>query len=249
MDESHKAFISDNDSRETYESWEACLAEGVRTRKVDKEVPDVTQQMHEKSLSEGRDILKSANEEEKQKWLSKDGEDWSGAFGHDPKAYLDSNGKKRREPGVDPPLHDPHHPSSDEHTTDDEYDIDSDDDDHADLGIQDADNTNSAGDMQGNVSRHQKNKNSEDTNGDADTLATATTDSSAMDGGESLNGKDTNKQNKRTEQRKHRGMMQWKPARNAKFAMDGGKLGLKKLTKRVTGGLEGRQPGVETETA
>jgi len=40
--------------------------------------------------------------------------------------------------------------------------------------------------------------------------------------------------------------MQWKPARNAKFAMDGGKLGLKKLTKRVTGGLEGRQPGVET---
>lgn len=38
-DDSHKAFISDNDSRETYETWEACLAEGVRGHKVDKEVP------------------------------------------------------------------------------------------------------------------------------------------------------------------------------------------------------------------
>jgi len=247
MDESHKSFISDNDSRETYESWEACLAEGVRTRKVDKEVPDVTQQLHEKSLTEGRDILKASDEKERQKWLAKDGADWSGAFGHDPKAYLDSNGKKRREPGVDPPLHDPHHPSSDEYSTDDEYDISDDDSDNIDLGIQDADNTTSAGDMQGNVARHQKGRNSKETNGDTDTLAT--TDSSAMDGGESLTSKDSNKQNKRTEERRHRGMMQWKPARNAKFAMDEGKLGLSKLKKKVTGGLDGRQPGVETETA
>ena len=55
-----------------------------------------------------------------------------------------------------------------------------------------------------------------------------------------------NKQNKRTEQRKQRGLMQWKPARNAKFAKDQGKLGLKKLKNKITGGLDGRQPGVET---
>lgn len=42
--------------------------------------------------------------------------------------------------------------------------------------------------------------------------------------------------------------MQWKPARNAKFAMDEGKIGLKKLKSKVTGGLDGRQPGVETGT-
>lgn len=234
MDESHKEFISDNDSRETYESWEACLAEGVRTRRVDKEVPETTQQMHEESLTQGRDILSQADEKEKEKWLSKDGEDWSGAFGHDPKAYLDSNGKKRREPGVDPPLHDPHHPSSDEHSTDDEYDIDSDDDDDVDLGVKDASNTN-AGGMKGGRSSE---------SADTDTLGTQ---SSGMDGGESLNEKGTNKQNKRTEERKHRGMMQWKPARNAKFAMDEGKLSLSKLKKKMTGGLDGRQPGVETE--
>ena len=40
--------------------------------------------------------------------------------------------------------------------------------------------------------------------------------------------------------------MQWKPARNIVFAKDQGVLGVKKLTKKVTGGLEGRQPGVET---
>jgi hypothetical protein len=40
--------------------------------------------------------------------------------------------------------------------------------------------------------------------------------------------------------------MQWKPARNAKFAKDEAKIGLAKLKKKVTGGLDGRQPGVET---
>jgi len=69
---------------------------------------------------------------------------------------------------------------------------------------------------------------------------------SARTNGSSIAG-DVNKANKRTEQRKQRGMMQWKPARNAKFAKDQGKLGLKKLKSRITGGLDGRQPGVETE--
>ena len=58
--------------------------------------------------------------------------------------------------------------------------------------------------------------------------------------------KDVNKQNKRAEERRHRGLMQWKPARNAKFAKDEAKIGLAKLKKKVTGGLDGRQPGVET---
>jgi Ca2+-dependent lipid-binding protein len=217
MDESHETFITDNDSRETYESWEACLAEGVRQRKVDKEMPDVVQQLHEDSLTEGRDILQSADDDEKKKWLTKSGTDWSGAFGQDPKAYVDSTGKKRREPGAEEPLHDPHHPSSDEDNEDDEDDTTSSDDD---LGIQDANNT-------GDGSR------------EGASLETARTTGSSASG-------DVNKANKRTEQRKQRGMMQWKPARNAKFAKDQGKLGLKKLKSRITGGLDGRQPGVET---
>ena len=56
------------------------------------------------------------------------------------------------------------------------------------------------------------------------------------------------KQAKRTERRKQRGMMQWKPARNALFAADGAKLGVKKLGAKIgLGGLKGREPTVETE--
>ncbi|TLD36646.1 meiotically up-regulated protein [Venturia nashicola] len=211
-DDSHKAFISDNDSRETYETWEACVAEGVRGHKVDKEVPDIIQHLHEESLTEGRDILKSESEDEKKKWLTKSGTDWSGAFGENPKDYVDSRAKKQHRER----LHDPNNASTD----DDSYNDTSD---------------SSDADLRGNASLD---------DATASTIDTTTSSGS----GSGSPGKANNKQNKRTEHRKHRGLMQWKPARNAKFAVDEGKLGLKKLKSKVTGGLDGRQPGVETET-
>jgi hypothetical protein len=251
MDESHEAFIQDNDSRETYETWEACLAEGVRQRKVEKEVPELVQQLHEESLTEGRDVLKDAPEEEKQKWLSKDGTDWSGAFGRDPKAYLDLKGRKRREPGVDEPLHDPHHPSSDEGNDPDES---TSSDSDPDLGIQDADTAGSASNMDGRKQRPDADADGEAKSSTSDarasmtsngtTLRSTSTDATAS----SISTKDSNGQNKRTERRKHRGLMQWKRARNARFAKDEGRIGLRKLKNKITGGLDGRQPGVETET-
>jgi hypothetical protein len=78
--------------------------------------------------------------------------------------------------------------------------------------------------------------------------STARTDTTAYSSGDmsSRSSKEINKQNKRTEERKQRGMMQWKPARNAKFAKDQAKIGIAKLKKKVTGDLDGRQPGVET---
>lgn len=242
-DESHQAFIVDNDTRETYETFECCLAEGVRMRKVDKELPDKVQQLHDSSLTEGRDVLKSADEDEKKKWLSKTGEDWSGAFGHDPKAYMDTKGRKRREPGVDEPLHDPYHPSDDEEN-DDEDATDS----LSDLGIQDADTAGSADNMNGGVRHQPTDLSPDDPRGSMNTTRTDTTEttSGTLSQESSRSSKDINKQNKRTEERKQRGLMQWKPARNARFAKNQGKLGLSKLKKKVTGGLEGRQPGVET---
>ncbi|KAF2190610.1 hypothetical protein K469DRAFT_721518 [Zopfia rhizophila CBS 207.26] len=245
-DEAHEEFIVDNDSRETFETWEACMTEGVRNRKVDKELPDRIQQLHDESLTEGRDIFKQANEEEKKKWLSKSGEDWSGAFGHDPKAYMDTKGKKRREPGVDGPLHDPYHPSDDEDHDDDDEDTSSSDD----LGIRDANNVGNAENMNGGPN-HQETNLSPDEPRDSTTTGrtdTTTDSNSALNHTSTSSSKDINRQNKRAEERKQRGLMQWKPARNAKFASDQGKIGFRKLKKRITGGLEGRQPGVETET-
>jgi len=185
-DESHQQYVVDDDSRETFETWEACVAEGVRERKVTKELPPAVEELHEKSLTEGRDVLKNADPEERQKWLAKDGQDWSGAFGHDPKAYMGSSGKKRREPGAEAPLHDPHDPSSDD---DDASDGDNSTGSGApDLGMQDGETALAGQDMGGAKERQQ-------VNGDAPSE------------------KGREEANKRTEKRKNRGLRQWKPIR------------------------------------
>lgn len=221
MDESHEAFVADNNTRETFETWEACLAEGVRTRVVEKELPERVQTLHDESLTEGRDVLKQAPEEEKQKWLTKTGTDWSGAFGDDPANYVDKSGRKRREPGRDPPLQDGEDPDNDGFTAGEDED-DSDDD----LGIQDASNVD---------------RSPSSTRKSIGTMESGWTAGTA----ESYESQqDVNRQNKKTEERKQRGLMQWKPARNLKFAKDEGVIGLRKLKGKITGGLEGRQPGV-----
>lgn len=87
-DRDHLKFVSDNESRETIESWEACFAEGVRKEHVVSEVPPSTQRMHDASLTQGRDVLAQADEKDKKEWLSRDGTDWTGAFGQDPADLL-----------------------------------------------------------------------------------------------------------------------------------------------------------------
>ena len=247
MDESHGQFVVDNNTRETFETWEACLSEGVRERIVHKNTPDSIQEMHEKSLTEGRDILKASSAAEKKRWTTRTGEDWSGAFGHDPTAYMDNKGRKRREPGRDPPLHDPINPSDDEAHEDDNESLDSDqpgsDDD---IGIvQDGGNmsrpSTSGRQVNGDASRNTGA--SMDSDVGRNSIATQDTTMS----GSPQSKKDVNKANKRAEERKQRGLMQWKPARNAKFAKDEGMIGLRKLKGKITGGLEGRKPDVETE--
>ncbi|KAL9082833.1 MAG: hypothetical protein Q9159_006164 [Coniocarpon cinnabarinum] len=228
MDESHGAFVMDNNSRETFETWEACFAEGVRTRGVDKETPDMVQKLHDESLTEGRDVLKEADPREKKQWLTKQGTDWSGAFGHDPKAYMNSRGRKAREPGAEAPLHDPINPELDDDGTQDE-------ESDEDLGIQDA--------TQGHSPTSPRKSTATDRTG----ASMITTDTGASEMSNAASQKDVNRQNRRTEERKQRGMMQWRPARNAKFALDEGKIGVRKLKSRFTGSLEGRQPDVETE--
>ena len=110
IDESHDRFVVDNNSRENFEAWEACVANGVRPRRISSEIPEEVETLHEKSLVEGRDILKQASPEERKRWIDKQGQDWSGAFGQDPGAYTDHHGHKMAEPGRDEPIHDPVNP-------------------------------------------------------------------------------------------------------------------------------------------
>lgn len=156
MDESHGQFVIDNDTRETFETWEACVSEGVRpAHGIALEVPEETRALHEKSLVEGRDVLRQ---------------------------------------GQQPPT--PPTPLA-------------------------------------NGSARSSSSSSEET------LSTMTSSPE----------KTGNKANKRTEHRKQRGMMQWKPARNAAFAKHEAQFALGKVKAKLgMSGLSGREPDVETET-
>jgi hypothetical protein len=242
-DRSHERFIVDDDTRETFETWEACMAEGVRTTKVLPEVPEKTRELHEQSLTKDRDVLHQAEPEkktewleledpdEKKRWLDKDGRNWSGAFGHDPKAYMDSTGRKRAEPGRDKPVKDPILPADhDDDIPDDAEDEDDDDSDtdSADLGHTDVTNVSSAKEMSG----QEHLDGTTDTNGQPESKKELEADA---------------KTNKRSERRKQRGLMQWKPVRNLAFAKDETKFALRRVKHKLTGGLNGREPDVETE--
>lgn len=239
-DRDHYRFVSDNDSRETIETWEACFAEGVRREDVTKDVPPTVQKLHEESLTHGRDVLATAPEEDKKKWLSKDGTDWSGAFGVDPAELMKRRGSRG---DVDP--EDQYEEESSESGTKEGSDDVRPGIEHesTDLGIKDATTDPPA---------------APDGDGDGDPLTRADTDgtartsmSTSADSKMSTSSKNPIKAIKdyrtrsRDLHRQQRGLMQWRPMRNAQFAKDQATFAMRKVTKM--GSLSGRQPDVETE--
>ncbi|OQE23139.1 hypothetical protein PENSTE_c009G00780 [Penicillium steckii] len=231
IDESHEQFVVDNDSRETFETWEACNAQGVRSRTVSKDVPEEVQQKHEKSLIDGRDVLKQAEPAERRRWIDREGHDWSGAFGHDPRAYTDSVGRKVAEPGRDSPPHDPVIPPP----------LD---------GQPDSKQTN-GGPGEGSPENDDNEQYDESSDSDSEQLSQgpSTVSPATASSSRPSVSQETERSNKRTEQRQQRGLMQWRPARNAVFAKDEAKYAVNKIKKKVgIGGLTGREPDVETET-
>ncbi|KAI2620223.1 hypothetical protein GGS26DRAFT_316740 [Hypomontagnella submonticulosa] len=234
-DRDHLKFVSDNDSRETIETWEACFAEGVRGEEVERTVPPSVQKLHEDSLTQARDVLAQAPEQERRKWLAKDGTDWTGAFGKDPAELMTGReGREETEYESDED-EDEDLPNG---TADDNAETSKENEEgKEDLGIQDATTASprvSAAEEMGRPS----------TSGSA--LTGATTDS-----GRSKSSRNPIKQYKdyreksRDLHRQHRGLMQWRPLRNAQFAKDEAKFAIRRVTHM--GALSGRHPDVETE--
>ncbi|KAK4228461.1 hypothetical protein QBC38DRAFT_153165 [Podospora fimiseda] len=252
-DRDHLKFVSDNESRETIESWEACFAEGVRAEHVKAEVPPVVQKLHEESLTHGRDVLRTASEEDKKMWLSRDGRDWTGAFGKDPNELLANH---RGESGSG---------SSASASVEDQDEDSSDDDDEVDLGIADAEH----GELDAEKKKKEKKgkdedegngnytweRNSEESSGAAGRASVDTRDTMDMTISQatqaSTNSKNPIKVYKdyrsrsRDLHRQHRGLMQWKPMRNIAFAKDETLFAARRVMK--VGSLSGRKPDVETE--
>lgn len=219
-DTDHVRFVSGNDTRETIETWEACYAEGVRQQEVLTEVPPAIQKLHDESLTQGRDVLAQADEKQKEKWLAKDGTDWSGAFGQDPSELA-----ARKESIADT--------EGDDQFDEEEYDDD--DSDEPDLGLKDAET-------------HGSRDSAENNSNDRASVASHGTDGSTSSKKSSKNPiamyKDY-KERSRDLHRKHRGLMQWRPMRNAQFAKNEAKFAVRKV--KTWGALDGREPDVETE--
>ncbi|GAB1192265.1 hypothetical protein APSETT444_001454 [Aspergillus pseudonomiae] len=235
IDESHERYVVDNHSRETYETWEACIAEGVRPRSISLEVPEETEQMHERSLVDGRDVLKHADPKERRQWIDKQGQDWSGAFGNDPSAFMNHDGHKVAEPGRDnPPYSAGGHSVEAVHPEEEEEDEEEDD----------SSSSSSSSGTENSTEQRLSTANGSQLSSTG-TPPSTTEDSLASSSKEN---KHTKKANRRSEQRQQRGLMQWKPARNAVFARNEAKFALRKVRKRFTGSLTGREPDIETET-
>ncbi|KAK4166084.1 hypothetical protein QBC43DRAFT_233169 [Cladorrhinum sp. PSN259] len=243
-DKDHLKFVSDNDSRETIESWEACFAEGVRAEHVNAEVPPLVQKLHEESLTHGRDVLRTASEKDKRMWLSRDGRDWTGAFGEDPAELLAAH---RNESGSVTEY------DSTAPTENEEEDVD--------LGIVDADhgklgeerkgeaNESEDGDSNGNYTWRRSSDDAQGTGGadrraSIDTRATSATKASTSSKNPIKQYKDYRSRS-RDLHRQHRGLMQWKPMRNIAFAKDETLFAARRMMK--VGSLNGRKPDVETE--
>lgn len=250
IDESHEHFVVDNHTRETFETWEACIAEGVRSRSIEAEVPERTEQMHEQSLLQGRDILKVADPKERRRWIDKEGQDWSGAFGQDPLVQIkaDEQNQSRRGPGQQGTVM--HLP---------------DDDEGSDISDSSNEREHEPGHGHGQGQKpeyeaHQgpngtdgtiggipKTNNTTSRPSTGDSKSTGPSQTSTMETA-SNSTKSSKKAAKRSEQRHQRGIMQWKPARNASFAKDEAKFALKKVKQKFSGDLAGREPDIETET-
>lgn len=191
-DRDHLKFVSDNDSRETIESWEACFAEGVRTERVEGEVPEVVQRLHDESLTHGRDVLAQAPEKDKQKWLAKDGTDWSGAFGKEPQELLGHRGVSGENGGA----------GEDDQ---DEYES-SEETSSADLGVRDASTEDGEGASRfsgADGEASSATRPSQDTNG------SGATGESKSEGNSPLKALKDYRSRSRDLHRQHRGLMQW----------------------------------------
>lgn len=222
-DTDHIRFVSDNDSRETIETWEACYAEGVRQQEVQTEVPPVIQKLHDESLTQGRDVLARADPKEKERWLAKDGTDWSGAFGEDPAELMARKASNAQ--------------GSEEYDDFDEDEHDDDDDDDPDLGIQDAE-TDPSNPSESSEANERASMDSRQT--DATDISTKTSSSKNP-----IKALKEYRTRSRDLHRKHRGLMQWRPMRNMQFAVNETKFAARKMTN--LGALDGRKPDVETE--
>ncbi|KAF3481358.1 uncharacterized protein GIQ15_04117 [Arthroderma uncinatum] len=272
FDQCHEKLVTNNDSRESFETWEACISEGVRGG-IQSEVPPTVKRLHEKSLVQERDILRQANAKLRRP-KSKDSDLSSiddvirkSITGNDssrinaeaaPKGYesqsrdpspttagsanrqtvpapMAMNGDGVRDDSNPQMIAQADGPVSGPAEATDGYT------EEAAAGGVPTSQTQAAYDQDdSSVSDYS------DDSADA-ALANGVASESSHETTEERKQRIGNRENRRSEWRKHRGVMQWRPARNAAFVKHEATFAMKKVKDKLMGDLTGREPDIRTE--
>ncbi|EPS43590.1 hypothetical protein H072_2387 [Dactylellina haptotyla CBS 200.50] len=222
LDESHRSYMDSNDDRETFDAFEACLAEGSRKRIVKRETGATIKKLIAAGATE--DV---ASDEESE--------------------ILDENGEKKT---VQRPKLRGHEPSQTERASGDNIIMNEEEWKAEVMSVVDSQDEFSddenvrriAGDDPDSVEERHDLSSDDDDDGDG---GSKSGDEKGPDPDAKRARKERKMAEKRQKFRKHRGIMQWKPARNMVFLKDELKVGAQKIKGKF--GMKGRQPGLETE--
>lgn len=224
MDEGHEKFSTDNDGRETFETWAACHGEGIRSSIVHKETNPILDELHDRSIAQMRSDLASFDKgpkdaDEVKTLTDRYGRDWTGIF---------EAGQLELDPNNNPSGH--HYSPSTSNRSNFYSDADSDSGTDSD-----SDSDPDSSHVSSDSSYHHV------------TTTSPPEDAKAGNSG-SMNPIKSIKnyrENQRATHRKHRGLMQWKPMRSIAFVKDEVKFARRKLKAKTK--LTGREPDIETE--
>ncbi|KAK6543529.1 hypothetical protein TWF694_000275 [Orbilia ellipsospora] len=222
LDESHRSYMDSNDDRETFDAFEACLAEGSRRRIVKRETGATIKKLIATGATE--DV---PDDEESE--------------------VVDAGDGTLAPPPTRPQMRG-HEPSQTERPTGENIIMNEEDwkaevmsvVDSQDEFSEDENVRRIAGDDPDDVDeRHDLSSDDDDDSGNK------SEEERGVDPDAKRARKERKMSEKRQKFRKHRGIMQWRPARNMIFLKDELKVGAQKIKGKF--GMKGRQPGLETE--
>ena len=218
LDEDHGKFLSDNDHRETLETYEACVTKGLRDGIVKRKVGPAVEMLATDAYGEAPDVDSDSDVEDPTTWTNQStGTDTTGA-----------NKKGGSNPGIDSDATDGDGEATRELNTTDNEDWTKAFGEDPFLLLREKDRRKSGG-----IQARQ------DTNDEYDDYNTSDESSGIM-------GKVRDyKRDKKDMHRKHHGAMQWKPVRTMKAMKDQVKVGVAKAKTRLS--MTGREPDVEAQ--
>ncbi|TGZ83248.1 hypothetical protein EX30DRAFT_329320 [Ascodesmis nigricans] len=235
MDRSHERFVSDNDSRETFEVWEACKHDGVRGDTVKKELNPVVEALHNQSIQQMRTDLAETekkrflSDDDKQRFTDKYGKSWEKVFQDAREQIKGENVHLQPEWPLRRELPKGFYNND---VSDSDYSYSDDDNSDSETSYSDDDDSE-------NSYQHIKHA------GSSDEATDETGRKTTQDKKSGIGAVKQYRMNQKDLHRQHRGLMQWKPVRGLVFAKDEAKYGVRKMKRKMA--LKGREPDVETE--